>query len=114
VNARSPAECTARYVRKTGFASCALKARLEALPEEPEEAAAAWLLSLTRKAFEDRAVPQPEKCLEEPPNRGIEDDCLPTSGTAQGAALAFFRDMAASNARPRHATRSCVPTLPAP
>jgi hypothetical protein len=114
VNARSPAECTASYIRKTGFASCTLKARLEALPEEPEAAAAAWLLSLTRKAFEDRAVPQLEKCLEALPNRGIEDDCLPTSGTAQGAALAFLRDMAASNARPRHATRSCVPTLPAP
>jgi hypothetical protein len=75
----------------------ALKVRLEALPEEPEEGAAAWLLSLTGKAFEDRVVPEVEKWFEEPPNWSFEDAYLPASGTARGAALESFRDMAADD-----------------
>ena len=71
-----------------------LKARLEALPEEPEEGASAWLLSLASKEFEDRVVPEVEKWFGEPPDWRFEDDYLPESGTAQGAALEFFRDMA--------------------
>lgn len=75
----------------------ALKARFQALSEEPEEGASAWLLSLTNKEFEDRVVPVIEKWFGEPPNWSFEDDCLPESGTAQGAALEFFRDMAADD-----------------
>ncbi len=71
----------------------ALKARLDALPEEPEEGAVAWLLSLTTKEFEDRVVPEIEIWFAEPPDWSYEDDYLPESGTAQGAALEFFRDM---------------------
>ena len=71
-----------------------LKARLDALPEEPEEGAADWLLSLTSKEFEGRVVPEIEKWFGEPPDWGFEDDFLRESGTAQGAALEFFRDMA--------------------
>jgi len=71
-----------------------LKARLDALPEEPEEGAADWLLSLTNKEFEGRVVPEIEKWFGEPPDWRFEDDYLPESGTAQGAALEFFRDMA--------------------
>lgn len=72
-----------------------LKGRLQALPEEPEEGAVDWLLSLTNKEFEDRVVPVIEKWFGEPPNWNFEDDYLPESGTAQGAALEFFRDMTA-------------------
>ena len=74
-----------------------LKARLDALPEEPEEGAADWLLSLTSKEFEGRVVPEIEKWFGKPPNWSFEDDYLPESGTAQGAALEFFRDMAADD-----------------
>lgn len=72
-----------------------LKARLLALPEEPEEGAVDWLLSLSPKEFEDRVVPVIETWFGEPPNWNFEDDYLPESGTAQGAALEFFRDMTA-------------------
>ena len=72
-----------------------LKGGLQALPEEPEEGAEDWLLSLTNKEFEDRVVPVIEKWFGEPPNWNFEDDYLPKSGTAQGAALEFFRDMTA-------------------
>ena len=74
-----------------------LRARLEALPEEPEEGAADWLLGLTSKQFEERVVPVIEKWFSEPPDWAFEDDYLPESGTAQGAALEFFRDMAADD-----------------
>jgi hypothetical protein len=69
-----------------------LRTRLKTLPEEPEEGAAAWLLSLTSKEFDDRVVPEIEKWFEEPPNWDFEDDYL-ESGTAQGVALRFFRNM---------------------
>lgn len=72
----------------------ALKARLQALPEEPEDGAAGWLLGLTSKEFEDRVVPAIAEWFGEPPDWNFEDDYLPDSGTAQGAALQFFRDMA--------------------
>lgn len=75
----------------------ALKDRLKALPEEPEDGAAGWLLGLTSKEFEDRVVPQIEEWFGEPPDWNFEDDYLPESGTAQGAALQFFRDMAADD-----------------
>jgi len=75
----------------------ALRARLRALPREPEDGAAAWLLGLTSNEFEDRVVPEIEKWFGEPPNWGFEDDYLPEMGTAQGAALAYFRDMAAGD-----------------
>jgi hypothetical protein len=71
-----------------------LKTRLQSLPEEPEEGAKGWLLGLTRKEFKDRVVPEIEKWFGEPPDWFFEDDSVPESSTAQGAALAFFRDMA--------------------
>lgn len=70
-----------------------LKARLQTLREEPEEGAVDWLLSLGPKDFEERVVPVIEAWFGEPPNWNFEDDYLPDSGTAQGAALEFFRDM---------------------
>ena len=70
-----------------------LKERLDALPEEPDEGTADWLMGLTSKEFEARVVPEIEKWFEEPPNWNFEDDYLPQTGTAQGAALEFFRRM---------------------
>jgi hypothetical protein len=72
----------------------ALKARLEALPEEPWEGAADWLLGLASKEFEARVVPVIEKWFGEAPDWSSEFDYLPESATAQGAALEFFRGMA--------------------
>ena len=70
-----------------------LKAQLEALPEEPEEGASAWLLNLTSTQFKDVLVTEIEKWFGQPPNWSFEDDYLPESGTAQGAALELFREM---------------------
>lgn len=70
-----------------------LKARLKALPEEPEEGAPAWLLSLTSKEFEDRIVPEIDTWFSEPPDWDSEDGYLPEASTAQGAAKSFFEEM---------------------
>jgi hypothetical protein len=71
----------------------ALKARIKAMPEEPEEGALDWLLALTSSEFEARVVPEIEKWFDSPPNWNWEDDHLPKNGTAQGAALEFFQGM---------------------
>jgi hypothetical protein len=73
--------------------SAALKARLKAMPEEPEEGAKDWLLALTSSEFEERVVPEIEQWFASPPNWNWEDDYLPRDGTAQGAALEFFQNM---------------------
>lgn len=70
-----------------------LTAQLKALAQEPEEGAPVWLMSLTSKEFEDRVVPDIEKWFGGAPNWSFEGDYLPDSGTAQGAALEFFRNM---------------------
>ena len=71
----------------------ALKARLNAMPEEPEEGAESWLLTLTNSEFEDHLVPEIEKWFNSPPNWNWEDDYLPKNSTSQGAALEFFQRM---------------------
>ena len=71
----------------------ALKKRLANLPEEPEESAAEWLLSLTNYEFESRVIPAIEKWFDGEPNWSYEDDYLPSGMTAQGAALDYFRNM---------------------
>ncbi len=73
--------------------TAALKARLKAMPEEPEEGVKDWLLALTVNEFEERIVPEIEKWFASPPNWNWEDDHLPRDGTAQGAALEFFQNM---------------------
>lgn len=73
--------------------SAALKARLKAMPEEPEEGAEDWLFALTSSEFEERVVPEIEQWFASPPNWNWEDDHLPRDGTAQGAALEFFQNM---------------------
>lgn len=71
----------------------ALQARLDAMPEEPEEGARAWLLALTTSEFEARVVPEIEKWFSAPPSWNWEDDYLPRDSSAQGAALVFFEQM---------------------
>jgi len=71
----------------------ALKARLEAMPEEPFDGASEWLLGLTMTKFETRIVPSIQAWFAELPDWSFEDDYLPESGTAQGAALELFRSM---------------------
>jgi len=71
----------------------ALKARIKKIPEEPEDNAEDWLLTLTSSEFEARVVPDIEKWFDSPPNWNWEDDHLPMNGTAQGAALEFFQSM---------------------
>lgn len=70
-----------------------LQARLDGLPEEPEEGAVDWLLNLSSEEFAGRVMPQIESWFSEAPNWNFEDDYLPETSTAQGAALEFFRDM---------------------
>jgi hypothetical protein len=76
-----------------GQRKVALKARLNTMPQEPQEGAEGWLLALTSSEFEDRVVPEIEKWFESPPDWNWEDDHLPRNGTAQGAALEFFQSM---------------------
>jgi hypothetical protein len=71
----------------------ALKARIKTMPEEPEDNAEDWLLTLTSSEFEARVVPEIERWFDSPPNWNWEDDHLPKNGTAQGAALELFQSM---------------------
>lgn len=71
----------------------ALKARLKAMPEEPEDGVEDWLLALTAREFEDRVIPEIEQWFASPPDWNWEDDHLPRDGTAQRAALEFFQNM---------------------
>ena len=73
--------------------SNALKVRLNAMPEETEEGAESWLLTLTNSEFEEHVVPEIEKWFNSPPNWNWEDDYLPMNSTSQGAALEFFQAM---------------------
>jgi len=73
--------------------SHALKVRLNAMPEEPEEGAESWLLTLSSSEFEDHVVPALEKWFNSPPDWNWEDDYLPKNSTSQGAALEFFQRM---------------------
>jgi len=63
------------------------------MPEEPEEGAEFWLLTLTNSEFEEHVVPEIEKWFNSPPNWNWEDDYLPMNSTSQGAALEFFQTM---------------------
>ena len=73
--------------------SNALKVRLNTMPEEPEEGAENWLLTLTNSEFEDHVVPEIEKWFNSPPDWNWEDDYLPMNSTSQGAALEFFQEL---------------------
>lgn len=70
-----------------------LKARLQVMPEEPEEGVEDWLLALTDNEFGEAIVPEIEKWFASSPNWNWEADHLPRNRTAQGAALKFFQNM---------------------
>lgn len=74
---------------KTG----AFNARFQSMPEKPEQGVVDWLLLLSAHEFEERIVPAVKIWLSSPPNWNSEDDYLPRSETAQGAALEFFQHM---------------------
>jgi len=67
--------------------------RLKTLAEEPEEGAGDWLLGLTTQEFETRVLPVIQEWFDAAPDWNVEDEYLPASGTAQGAALLFFENM---------------------
>jgi len=71
----------------------ALQARLSTMPEEPEDGVEAWLLPMTSREFDEWVSPEIEKWFESPPDWAFEDDYLPQSGTAQGAAMEYFQSM---------------------
>ncbi|MDR6859813.1 hypothetical protein [Variovorax guangxiensis] len=72
----------------------ALESRLNAMPGEPEEGARNWLLRHVDEAyFNASMVERIRSWFAEPPRWGWEDDYLPEMATAQGAALAYFRDL---------------------
>ena len=73
--------------------AAALKARLKAMPEEPEEGAEGWLLALSSREFEEYVISEIEEWFDSPPNWTWEGDHLPSDGTAQGAALRYFQNM---------------------
>ena len=70
-----------------------LQTRLAYLPEEPEDGAARWLLSLSDREFESCVIPAIKKWFDEEPSWGDEEDYLPSGMTAQGAAFDYFRNM---------------------
>jgi hypothetical protein len=67
----------------------ALSERLAALPEEPEEGAVDWVLSLTQAEFERDVVPVIESWFEEQPDPSQEEFSL-GSLTAEGKAYDYF------------------------
>ena len=71
----------------------ALKARLAAMPEEPEDGAKDWLLKVDNGYFKSNIVERIRNWYAEPPNWGWEDDYLPVKATGQGAAFEYFQDM---------------------
>jgi len=73
--------------------SNALKNRLDTMPEEAEEGAESWLLTLTNSEFKVHVVPEIEKWFNSPPNWNWEDDYIPKDSSSQGAALEFFKRM---------------------
>lgn len=70
-----------------------LEAMLALMPEEPDDGLKDWLEQVDSETFNDIIVPQLKSWFSEPPDRTWEDGYLPELGTAQSAALYFFRDM---------------------
>jgi hypothetical protein len=71
----------------------ALQARLRSMPQEPTVGVQPWLLTLTSREFDAWISPEIEKWFEKEPDWVFEDDYLPKTATAQGAALEFFLSM---------------------
>lgn len=88
-NLDSVGESAGRFKKRISV----LKARLQEMPEEPEEGVEDWLLSLTDNEFGEQIVAEIEKWFVSSPKWILEVDHLPRDGTAQGAALKFFQNM---------------------
>jgi hypothetical protein len=73
--------------------SLSLKVKLDLMPEDPENGACLWLLSLTTLEFEHQVIPIVSKWFEDSPSRVWEDEHLPLNSTAQGCALEFFHSI---------------------
>jgi hypothetical protein len=71
--------------------AAALRERLGAMPEEPEDNADKWLERLDADEFAARVVPAVEKWLDEKPDMRYEDDYVDEDSSAQGSALVYFR-----------------------
>jgi hypothetical protein len=74
-----------------------LKARLEDMPEEPDEGVMKWVSQMEPAEFNNRVVPVIEEWMQKPPNCDWEDDYLPKTSSAQGAAMKFFEEMDAND-----------------
>jgi hypothetical protein len=70
--------------------AAAIRERLEAMPEEPEDNADKWLEGLDADEFAARVVPAVEKWLDEKPDMRYEDDYVDEDSSAQGSALVYF------------------------
>jgi len=70
----------------------ALETSLSKLPEDPSEGAPLWLASLDAAQFQQLVVPTLTEWFAEAAD-WTDDEDLPDLGTAQGAALEYFRSM---------------------
>jgi hypothetical protein len=70
-----------------------MQGKLNDMPEDLEAGALEWARKLTPSAFERLVVPVIEEWMSQPPDWTFEIDYLPEGGTAQGAALEFFKNM---------------------
>lgn len=70
----------------------ALKTSLSKLPEDPSEGAPIWAASLDAAQFEQLVVPALTEWFAEAAD-WTDDEDLPDLGTAEGAALQYFRSM---------------------
>jgi hypothetical protein len=70
-----------------------VQAELDSLPEEPEEGVRDWLLSAKEGYFVNTVIKRVEKWFNSPPDWTFESDYLADTGSAQGAAFAYFQNM---------------------
>jgi len=62
------------------------------MPEDFESGLVAWLDDMDDADFERDVAPAVEAWFAEPPNWAMEDDYIPASANAQGAAMQHFED----------------------
>lgn len=71
----------------------ALKAALKSMPEDPEEGVEGWLLGVDKEYFENVITKRINEWFSKEPDWSQEEDYLPKTQTAQGAALEYFQNM---------------------
>lgn len=67
-----------------------LRRRLDAMPEDFESGLVEWLDDMDEADFCRDIAPAVDAWFAAPPNWAMEDDYIPASATAQGAAMRFF------------------------